>query len=407
MENRLPKGWEALKMEDVSKSFSGSGFPKEFQGFKTGEIPVFKVGDISREVQSGKVFINETENYISTEIAKKLRATVLPEKTIVFAKIGEALKLNRRGILAQPSVIDNNAMGVLADEKVIDSKLLYYFLKTVDLSDLSAGNAVPSVRKSSFDAIPLPLPPLPEQHRIVAKLDAVLAKVGSARERMERLPGILRRFRQSVIDHNFSGEIVRLGDVLDEIKYGTSKKCIEEVHGTPVLRIPNIGNGVIDQSDLKYAEFDQSEYDKLKLEEGDVLIIRSNGSVSLVGKAAIAGKSEVGFLYAGYLMRLRANKKRLLPEYLNLALSSYKLRFQIEQTAKSTSGVNNINSKEIQDLEIPLPPLPEQQEIVRRVQSLFAVADRLEARYEALREKVEGLPQALLAKAFRGELVKG
>jgi type I restriction enzyme S subunit len=82
------------------------------------------------------------------------------------------------------------------------------------------------------------------------------------------------------------------------------------------------------------------------------------------------------------------------------------LRTQIELPARSTTGVHNINSKEIRSLSIPLPPLPEQQEIVRRVETLFAFADSLEEKYQSAISRVNKIEQAVLAKAFRGELAE-
>jgi type I restriction enzyme S subunit len=90
---------------------------------------------------------------------------------------------------------------------------------------------------------------------------------------------------------------------------------------------------------------------------------------------------------------------------LNLALGSYDLRIQIELEARSTSGVNNINSEEVRALNIARPPLEEQTEIVRRVNGLFAFAQRIETRYQAAQCSVNRLSQSILAKAFRGELV--
>ena len=172
-----------------------------------------------------------------------------------------------------------------------------------------------------------------------------------------------------------------------------------------MLRIPNIGEGVIDTTDLKYGKLPPREFEQLKLSVGDILLIRSNGSVSLVGKSAIVRRSECGFAYAGYLIRLRPNRSYVVPDFLNLTLSSHDVRLQIEVPARSTSGVNNINSDEVRALEIGVPPIAEQQEIIRRVEALFKTADALEARYRTAKAHIDKLTQSILAKAFRGELV--
>ena len=197
-----------------------------------------------------------------------------------------------------------------------------------------------------------------------------------------------------------------LGDCLSDIKYGTSKKSHYDIEGVPVLRIPNIDTekGHLDLKDLKFSELESKEFNKLRLKVGDILIIRSNGSVSLVGQSAIVSEKEADMAYAGYLVRLRTDQKLLAP-YLNYSLSSGFLRSQIVEVARSTSGVNNINTSEIKALQIPVPTIQEQQEIVKRVEGLFAVADKIEAQYNSLKTKIDTLPQAILNKAFKGELV--
>ena len=190
-----------------------------------------------------------------------------------------------------------------------------------------------------------------------------------------------------------------------DLKYGTSTKCEFLKKGVPVLRIPNIAKGIIDITDLKYGKLDKKEIESLKLQPGDILIIRSNGSVSLVGRSAIVDAGVEGFAYAGYLIRLRFDLNKVLPKYANLWLSSHYIREVIELEARSTSGVNNINAQEISDLPFRLIPVDEQEKVVHRVEALFGLADRLEAQYIKAKAKVDKLTQSVLAKAFRGELV--
>jgi type I restriction enzyme S subunit len=161
----------------------------------------------------------------------------------------------------------------------------------------------------------------------------------------------------------------------------------------------------IDGRDMKYAPLDTKERNSLGLKAGDILMIRSNGSVSLVGKTALVSEKETGYAFAGYLMRLRVDERRAIPAYVHLALESHDVREQVEMPVRSTNGVHNINSSEVRQLEINLPSLVEQQEIVRRAEKLFKLADEIEKQVGAATKRVEKLTQAILAKAFRGELV--
>ena len=198
---------------------------------------------------------------------------------------------------------------------------------------------------------------------------------------------------------------LQLGLVIDEPKYGSSKKCDYDYKGTGVLRIPNVVRGVVDASDLKGAHFDEDEKRTYDLRSGDILMIRSNGSVSIVGRCALISEAEEQYLYAGYLMRLRSNLATLLPEYFAALMSSHLLRTQIEYKAKSTSGVNNINSREIQSLIVPLCSLSEQEVVVERLSTSLSAINAIEAEIDGQLLKVDALRQSILKKAFTGQLI--
>lgn len=233
--------------------------------------------------------------------------------------------------------------------------------------------------------------------------------VEAARQRRRDQLG--RRFREPEANPHANGPEVpaswgyaTLGLLLEGIKYGTSKRSDYDSTGVPVLRIPNVSGERLDITDLKRAELDDKEAESLRLREGDLLMIRSNGSVQLVGKTGLVTGEAVGMTYAGYLMRLRADPEVLVPEYLSIALSSFSVRNQIELPARSTSGVHNINTDEVRGLVIPLPPIPEQGEIISRVEELLRAADLVDARIVACSRKIDRTSQAVLAKAFRGDL---
>ena len=198
---------------------------------------------------------------------------------------------------------------------------------------------------------------------------------------------------------------LQLGLVIDEPKYGSSKKCDYDYKGTGVLRIPNVVRGVVDASDLKGAHFDEDEKRTYDLRSGDILMIRSNGSVSIVGRCALISEAEEQYLYAGYLIRLRSNLATLLPEYFAALMSSHLLRTQIEYKAKSTSGVNNINSREIQSLIVPLCSLSEQEVVVERLSTSLSAINAIEAEIDGQLLKADALRQSILMKAFTGQLI--
>ena len=120
----LPEGWASIMLGEVCEILAGYGFPKHLQGKSAGDLPFFKVGDISAAWKRNDVYLREAQHYLSFEQSASIRAKPFPEGTTVFAKIGEAIALNRRAILAQPSLVDNNVMGLHPLPGCLDRKYL-------------------------------------------------------------------------------------------------------------------------------------------------------------------------------------------------------------------------------------------------------------------------------------------
>ena len=297
---------------------------------------------------------------------------------------------------------------------------LFHWLKSPEFlgytDEVSHGINMPRLGTEAGRKAPLILAPLNEQRRIAATLATTLAAVEACRQRLDGVAAILKRFRQAVLAAATSGELTRewrqekgieadwpevqLGDHAKEFNYGTSAKS-QRVGEIPVLRMGNIQAGEIDWGDLVYTS-DLEEIAKYMLDPGDVLFNRTN-SPELVGKTAIY-RGEQPAIYAGYLIRVRCSAS-LDPEFLNLSLNSPQGRDYCWSVKSDGVSQSNINAKKLAAYPFELPPIEEQQEIVRRAQELFTLADQLEAKLAAARKIVDRLTPALLAKAFRGELV--
>lgn len=410
--DELPEGWGRTTLGAIFSWSNGKGLTKK--QMSGGEYRVY----------GGNGIAGSHTDWLSERAA------------IVVGRVGA--QCGNVHIAPAKSWITDNAIYSSFVSENIFLEFFYYLLRESKLNELAGGSGQPYVSQSLLNPLEILLPPLNEQRRIVEKIEALTARSRKARGALEAIPALLDQFRQSVLAAAFRGDLTAdwreqnpdvepaeelleqlgkedglphgwcrtsLGSIIKSLKYGTSKKCSYEENGVPVLRIPNVGEGVIRHDDLKYAELTDKETQDLSLISGDILLIRSNGSVSLVGKTALARESEKGFAYAGYLIRVRPNKQLVIPEYLNFCLSSYDLRTQIEVPARSTSGVHNINSKEVQNLQIPLAPLEEQKEIVRKILDFYSANAQLELIFDETLAEQEQLDQSILAKAFRGELV--
>jgi type I restriction enzyme S subunit len=164
--------------------------------------------------------------------------------------------------------------------------------------------------------------------------------------------------------------------------------------------------GRVDIEDVRYLPGGEQWLPAFEVRERDLLFTRYNGSLDLLGVCGIVkGMNGLRLLYPDKLMRIRLLEKRALPEYIALFFSCPAARERLTAEAKSSAGQQGISGKDLKAQEVWLPPRPEQDEIVRRVGALFALADAIEARAAAATARAGKLTQAILAKAFRGELV--
>lgn len=298
----------------------------------------------------------------------------------------------------------------------LNKQFAYYALLNITeaLKASAHGVAMPHITKAGMEAWEIQLPPISEQKIIAEKLDTLLAQVESTKARLEQIPQILKRFRQAVLGAAVSGKLTedwrdnsslsgwiegKLGEFIKKPSYGTSSKSNKEGL-IPVLRMGNLQGGKLDWTDLVYTS-DTIEIEKYKLEYNDVLFNRTN-SPELVGKTAIY-KSEQPAIYAGYLIRVQCLPD-LNPDYLNYHLNSILGRQYCYSVKSDGVSQSNINAQKLIAYPITVPPLPEQHEIVRRVEQLFAYADTIEKQVNNALARVNNLTQSILAKAFHGEL---
>lgn len=168
----IPANWSAVPLIALGEWAIGSGFPKNEQGQPEGPYFFLKVSDMN--LPKNEKFITTANNAIDDEAAKRMRAAIHPPGTIIFPKIGGAIATNKRRILTRGSAIDNNCLGITFASE-IDVEWAYLLMTTLDFTRNQAGTAVPALQQGTLAAIPVPLPPLAEQHRIVAKVGALMA----------------------------------------------------------------------------------------------------------------------------------------------------------------------------------------------------------------------------------------
>ena len=293
------------------------------------------------------------------------------------------------------------------DNGLIDSEYLCYHLALVDFKEFTRSAAIPMITVKQISGIELPLPNIGEQRRIVVRIkecmerieeiEGLRAKVIADSEKLQS--AVFADYVESLSDIEIGTTV--LGDVVAECKYGTSKKANTTGKGCPILRMGNIRFGKLDTSDLKHIDLPKLERQKCLLQDGDILINRTN-SLELVGKSAVFLRFSGDWVYASYLIRLRIDPNKALPLYVNAVINSRIGRNYVFKTARRAIGMVNINAKEIHRMPMPLPSIEEQAILIDKMNEAEPLIDELVSVFQE--DWLTHIRDSILRKAFAGEL---
>jgi len=197
----IPEDWALGLLADMGDFRSGSGFPVEFQGHQTGDYPFFKVSDMNNE--GNETFLKKANNWISEDIRMKIGAMKIPRESIVFAKIGAAIHLERKRMLYRDSCIDNNMMAYSINVDDVDRRFMYFAFLMIELGKLVSTTALPSLAARDIGSILIPLPPLPEQRAIAQ----VLSDMDTEIEALERQRAKAQAVKQGMMQELLTGRI--------------------------------------------------------------------------------------------------------------------------------------------------------------------------------------------------------
>ncbi|MDY6953170.1 MAG: restriction endonuclease subunit S [Thermodesulfobacteriota bacterium] len=438
----LPQGWASSAIEDIASV--NPRHPRDLEA--STEVSFVPMAGISEH--SPRFEYTEVKPYSSV----RNNYTHFQEGDVLFAKITPCMENGKAAIardLRNGLGCGTTELHVLRPLGGIPPEFLYHYLHQQSFRNEAARNMTGT---SGHLRVPVDyvreaqilVPPLNEQHRIVAKLEKLLAKVDKCQERLDKIPAILKRFRQSVLAAACSGrltadwrdknadEISRPdrpdlpkavilddsqadvlpstwfytkleGSILD-LQNGVSKRKSKVGEQTVVLRLADIYGREILPDNLRKIKLTREEVEKYGLSERDILVTRVNGSPEIVGSFTLYDRHDT-WAYCDHFIRLRTDRELLDENYLVITARTADARRHINLNMVSSAGQNTVSQKTIKSLPIPLPPISEQQEIVLRVEALFQIADRIQARYEKAKVHIDKLTQSILAKAFRGELV--
>jgi len=307
----------------------------------------------------------------------------------------------------------NNHAHSLKAQADMPSEFISHYVNSLDLAQWITGSAQPKLTKGNLESIPFPLPPLAEQKVIAQKLDTLLAQVETTKARLDRIPDILKRFRQSVLAAAVSGKLTEEWQVnelaVHEVciaafdgPFGSKLKSSDYTNdGVRVVRLENIGHLYFDDSKRTFVGIDKyNTLQKNTLKPGDVLI---SSFVDEEVRVCLFQQANCVFINKADCFCLRSDVSIVDPAYLTYTLASVTSYMQIKSEVQGVTRPR-INLKILKNLSFDFPSLEEQSEIVKRVEALFAHANSIEKKVQAAQARVNSLTQTILAKAFRGEL---
>lgn len=356
----------------------------------------------------------------------------------------------------------NQHVCIIRPVKSVDPSFVARYLASPSMQAFIAGENYGATRqaltKGMIENISLPIPPLDEQRRIVAKLDSLFAHSKSAREELSRISRLVERYRQAILAAAFRGDLtaewraaahlkskknaleevararstyfkhdnrkekpaatpswkpeidlpnswawVSVDQLATLVQYGTSAKTSDvSTNAVPVLRMGNIVDGNLDYRRLKYLPRNHEQFPELLLKDGDILFNRTN-SAELVGKTAVYSDTKQPTSFASYLIRVRVIG--YLPELLSAYINSTFGRDWVRSVVNQQVGQANVNGTKLRELGVPLMSMEEQKELWLRINKAFSAIDDVARETTRAFELLDRLDQATLAKAFRGELI--
>ena len=451
--SELPYTWTSTSIKTVANLVTGNTPPTKSPEYYGGNVPFVKPGDLD-----GVDPIATTEQQL-TELGAQQSRLVRAGATLVSC-IGNLGKVGFAGV---PLATNQQINSAEFHSEIVDDRYGYYLCKTLKpwMERESSATTIAILNKGKFGEAPFPLAPLAEQKRIADKLDTVLTRVDAVNTRLARVAPILKRFRQSVLAAATSGrltedwrgnvhskeggltvverdarakeELLRnnpglakkkstthskvnenylfelpdnwcfstWGQISEWITYGFTRPMPSTDQGQRLLTAKDVHPFKVRLESSGYttqgAFFDLSEKDKPLF--GDLLITK-DGSI---GRAALIRTTEsfcINQSVAVCWLRSTSMDRNFLEIVAN---ADFTQRF-VADMAKGMA-IQHLSIVDFACCPVPVPPQNEQTEIVRRVETLFAFADRLEARLQAAQTATERLTPAMLAKAFRGELV--
>jgi type I restriction enzyme S subunit len=402
MMKQLPLGWVSATLGEIGVWSSG-GTPKATNAaYYGGSIPWAVIGDLN----DGRVDV--TASTITDSGLRESSAKVVPEGSILLAMYGSIGKL---GIAGRP-MATNQAIAAVRPLEPVDARYLFWYLRSQRsaLAGAGRGGTQANVSQTILKAWPIPVAPVGEQRRIVSAIDEQISRleeaVGLIRSGLARLPLV----RRAVLGEVMPDPLPEGWKLLTVEEAGTvelGRQRSPQYHSgpnmKPYLRVANVHEDRIDLGDVKEMDFPPQQLARYELRPGDILL-NEGQSPEFVGRPAMYHGELPGVCFTNSLIRFRPFNF-VDGEYALLVFLRH-LRFgRFEREAQITTNIAHMAAGRFKKVEFPVPPMDEQREIVQEVRRQLSLLSAFESELRIALRRSDTLRAAILAAAFRGELV--
>ena len=385
------KGWHKRKLNEVCELINGRAYSKP-ELLSDGKYPVLRVGNF---------FTNNHWYYSDLELEERKYCDTGDLLYAWSASFGPRIWTGGKVIFHY------HIWKVAPDPLLIDKKFLFHFLSwdTEKIKiDQGAGTTMIHVSKSSMDERDILLPPLPEQHRIVAILDTAFDHIATARANCEanllNARAIFESHLQAVFTQRGDGWVEKKLSDLSRINYGYTESASWAQVGPKFLRITDIQDNRVDWPSVPFCLIDMNDAPKYKLADGDIVFARTGATT---GKCYLVVEPPDA-VFASYLIRVQLRAKDLLPQFVNFFFQTPSYWESI-RAGVSGSAQGGFNATKLGELVIPFPQSPKaQMTIIAKLNEILVETQRLESLYHRKLQALDDLKKSLLHQAFSGLL---
>lgn len=420
----IPEHWGTRRLKDVGILHGGAGFPHDEQGVEDEELPFYKVGDLKASLD-GRVMGNP-EHTISNTTAKKLGALIIPPDSVVYAKIGAALLLNRRRITFVQCCIDNNMTAYVPDRRHIQCEWAFYWLSTLDFGEFMNPGAVPSFSEGYQSILPILVPPLREQRAIAAFLNRETGRIDRLVAKKRELIDRLKEKRTALISRTVTRGLPRADELFRKhsgIEWlGDVPKHWEIVPLGYLVRFtggatPDKSNSAywdgsipwVSPKDMKVPRISDAE-DHVSPEAlaNSALRLLPVDSVLIVVRGMILAHSFPVALTTAPVtinqdMKAVACGNRVTPHFLSWSFIGFAKTF-VSFADESAHGTRKLETATLTGFPFLLPPLSEQVAIAEYLDQETAKLDALVLKVEEAVERLQECRNALITAAVTGKI---